>query len=433
MQQIHPYFLRSDCALDLESVPATVPAAQGLGLRWLPIYLGMILLGGSWPLVATAQHDKLAISTTNPNSVLLLRNGQTFTGTITRSQGIQAHYTLIDTLGNRLRFPHDQVEFVSDSILEIYAYRRATQVRTSAHSCLALAQWCMHLRLFDQAQQQIDNAISIDGRSATITRLEVRLNLLRSPPVRQAAPSNGRVASTNIVSADQVQQRINEFPAGVVYHFTHSVQPLLLNRCALAACHGPNPKSSFVLFRTSAKRIIPQRISLRNLYNTLATLDLVQPENSSLLKAATTVHGPQNQPTLGVDESEIIASLVDWVRVVATTPHPLVATPVKPDVPQQPIMYQHRNFQDAEQQIPPNTEPTPLNPSSLPNGLQQWIQSQQPQRTRSALGLGIILPIEMQGPTLGTMKISPPQRVNLTPDVGGNFSLPSSRLLQRTR
>ncbi|MBT4013233.1 MAG: hypothetical protein HOF15_13060, partial [Planctomycetaceae bacterium] len=248
-----------------------------------------------------------------------------------------------------------------------------------------------------------------------------------------AAPSNGRVASTNIVSADQVQQRINEFPAGVVYHFTHSVQPLLLNRCALAACHGPNPKSSFVLFRTSAKRIIPQRISLRNLYNTLATLDLVQPENSSLLKAATTVHGPQNQPTLGVDESEIIASLVDWVRVVATTPHPLVATPVKPDVPQQPIMYQHRNFQDAEQQIPPNTEPTPLNPSSLPNGLQQWIQSQQPQRTRSALGLGIILPIEMQGPTLGTMKISPPQRVNLTPDVGGNFSLPSSRLLQRTR
>ncbi len=433
MRQIHRYFLRLGCAFHLESVPATAPADQQHGLRCLLIYLVMFLLGGSWPLVAAAQSDTFAIPATNPNRVLLLRNGQTFTGAITKSQDKQAHYTLIDALGNQLRFPHDQVEFVSDSILEIYAYRRATQVRTNAHACLALAQWCMHLRLFDQAQQQIDNAISLDGPSATITLLEVRLNLLRSPYVHQAAQSNGRVAATNIVSADQVQQRINEFPDGVVYHFIHSVQPLLLNRCALAACHGPNPKSSFVLFRTSAKRIIPHRISLRNLYNTLATLDLVRPENSSLLKAATTVHGPQNQPTLGVDESQRIASLVDWVRVVATTPHSLVANPMKSDVPQQSIMYQHRNSQDAKQMIPPNSKPTSLNPSVIPNGLQQWIESQQPQRTRSALGLGIILPIEMLGPTLGTMKIGPPQRVNLTPDVGGNFSLPSSRLLQQTR
>ena len=61
------------------------------------------------------------------------------------------------------------------------------------------------------------------------------------------------------------------------------------------------------------------------------------------------------------------------------------------------------------------------------------MQSQQPQQLQSALGLGVVLPVEMQGPTFGTMKITPTRRVNLTPGIGGNFSLPSSRILRQYR
>ncbi|MBT4694333.1 MAG: hypothetical protein HOB73_13410 [Planctomycetaceae bacterium] len=383
-----------------------------------------------------AQHKTPSVPISNNKYVLLLRNGQTFTGAIVESTGPHPHYTLTDTLGNQLRFPKDQVEFISDSILEVYAYRRASQVRNNAPACLALAQWCMQLRLFIQAQEQIDKAIIISGRTVAISRLETRLDLLRSPPPGHRGQSFDNGTTTKVINADQVQKRIDQFPVGIVHQFVRSVQPLLINRCAVAGCHGPNPQSTFVLFRTSAKRATPHRISLRNLYNTLTTLDLIQPENSSLLTAATTAHGELNQPPLGFDASQEIANLVNWVRVVASAPtHNIDVAPLNRIIPQNPIIYQRDNTHRSEKMKTPDSAPQPptLNPPVMPNKLQQWIQSKEPSETRSALGLGVVLPVEMLGPTLGMMKITPTSRVNLTPDIGGNFFLPSNRILQQNR
>ncbi len=403
---------------------------QRISLRCVARYLAILPLVAFWSVIADAQYQTDKTPNSNTSSVLLLRNGQTFSGAIVKSSANQPHYTLIDDSGNQLRFPSDQVEFVSDSILEVYAYRRATQIRNNAPACLALAQWCMQSRLFDQAQEQIDNAITIAGRTTTITRLEVRLDLLRSPPTGHTSQPNGTASSTQIISADQVRQRIDQFPDAVVHQFIRSVQPLLLNRCALAGCHGPSPKSGFVLFRTTATRPVPHRISQRNLYNTLTTLDLLQPVNSSLLTAATTVHGRQKQPVLDIDASKEIAHLVNWVRVVASTPaHNINSIPLKPSLTQGPIMYQHGDPQRTEKmQTPDSKLPAKiLNVPVIPSKLQQWMQSRQPHQSQSALGLGVVLPVEMQGPTFGSMKIPPTQRVNLTPGLGGSFSLPSER------
>ena len=262
---------------------------QRISLRFLARCLSIILFLAFWSVHANAQYQIVETPNTSNNSVLLLRNGQTFNGVIVKSSTIQPHYTLTDDSGNQLRFTNDQVEFVSDSLLEVYAYRRATQIRNNAPACLALAQWCMQSRLFTQAQDQIDNAIAIAGRTTASARLEVRLDLLRSPPTGHALQAKGTTVPTQVISADQVRQRINQFPDGVMHQFIRTVQPLLLKRCALAGCHGPTPKSGFVLFRTTSTRPVPHRISQRNLYNTLATLDLIQPENSSLLTAATSV------------------------------------------------------------------------------------------------------------------------------------------------
>ena len=430
MQQTLRQLLSAFCAFQLESIPTTVAVVQRLVQRYLPKYLVVILFATSWPILVTAQSG--TIPKPNNRSVLLLRNGQTFTGALTKSTSIQAYYTLIDDLGNQLRFPKSQVEFVSDSLLEIYAYRRATQIRNNAPACLALAQWCMQLQLFDQAQEQIDNATTISGRSSSIARLEIRLDLLRSPPASLTVHSIDRAASTTIVSAEEVQHRIDQFRSSVVQQFIGSVQPLLLNHCALAGCHGPSPKSTYVLFRTSAKRIIPRRITQRNLYNTLTTLDLDHPENSSLLTSATTAHGMQPAPALDISATQQIAALVNWVRIVAATPtHHADSNVTNPNIASRPIMYQQGRSQRTEKMTTPDSDPPlpSLNPPILPLKFQPWVQSPQRQPTRSTLGLGVALPVEMQGPTLGIMKIAPPKRVNLTPNLGGSFSLPSQRFL----
>ena len=405
-------------------------ANQRFSRRWLTRYVTILPLMVFWSLIATAQYQSLENPNTKHNGVLLLRNGQTFSGVIVKSSPNQPHFTLIDDSGNRLRFPNDQVEFISDSILEVYAYRRATQIRNNAPACLALAQWCMQSRLFDQAQEQIDSAITIAGRSGTITRLQIRLDLLRSPPIGRALQPNVTAPTTQTISADQVQQRIDQYPDGVVHQFIRSVQPLLLNRCALAGCHGPSPQSVFVLFRTTAKRPVPHRITQRNLYNTLSTLDLNQPENSTLLTSATTAHGSQKRPALEIDASQEIANLVNWVRVMASTPvHNSNLQSLKPTNTLGPIMYQHGDIQRREKMLTPDSKISTemQNTPAIPNKLQQWMQTRQPQQSQSALGLGVVLPVEMQGPTLGSMKISPTQRVNLNPGLGGIFALPSER------
>jgi hypothetical protein len=434
--QLARHITRFRCALHPTANGTAVKVKQRHSLHFLVRCLAIFPLVAFWSMIGNAQDQTITIPNTKTNSVLLLRNGHTFRGAIVKSPGNPQHYTLIDVSGNQLRFPIDQVEFVSDSILEVYAYRRATQIRNSAPACLSLAQWCMQSRLLDQAQHQIDNAITIDGRTAAINRLQVRLELLRSPPTIHATQPVGTIASTEIISAEQVRQRIDQYPDGVVHQFIRTVQPLLLNRCALAGCHGPSPKSGFVLFRTTANRPVPHRITQRNLYNTLTTIDLVQPENSPLLTAATTIHASQKRPLLDIDASQEIAHLVNWVRVVASTStHNMDSISLKPILTPGPIMYQHGQSQRTEKMITPDSNPPTesLNSTVVPNKLQHWKQSRQTQQSQSSFGLGVVLPVEMQGPTFGSMKLPLTQRVNLTPGVGGIFALPSEQNLLQKR
>ena len=399
-------------------------SVRRLDRRCLLKHLFLMMLTSLWPVLSAAQFSSTPTVTDNPKSVLLLRNGQTFTGLIVKPTEMSTHYIVRDPLGNRLRFPSDQVEFVSDSLLEIYAYRRASQIRNNATACLELAQWCMQSQLFTEAQDQINNAIAINGRSRAAVQLEIRLDLLRSAWVSSTAESTTTNSSRRIIDADIVQRRIDQLSAGVLQQFIQSIQPLLLNRCAVAGCHGPSPRSSYVLFRTSAKHAVPHRVSQRNLYNTVATLDLDKPERSLFLTAATTSHGPQNKPTLGTDASEDIATLMNWLRVVASNPASgYHSDTINHPIANRPIMYQQGNSQQTTKMQTPDAVTEP----------QQWTRPQKPEQKQSALGFGAALPVEMLGPTLGRMKLMPTKSVNLTPNFPGNFSLPSSRFLPQRR
>ena len=429
-------FLPMRCSFNLIFFTISKLLARRLDRRCLLKHLFFMMLTSLWPVVSAAQFSSIPAVTENGKSVLLLRNGQTFTGLIAKPADMATHYIVLDPLGNRLRFPSDQVEFVSDSLLEIYAYRRASQIRNNATACLQLAQWCMQSQLFTEAQDQINNAIAINGRSRAAVQLEIRLDLLRSASVSSTAESTNTNASRSIIDADIVQRRIDQLSAGVLQQFIHSIQPLLLNRCAVAGCHGPSPRSSYLLFRTSAKHAVPHRVSQRNLYNTLATLDLDKPDRSLLLTAATTSHGAQTKPSLEMDASEDITTLVNWVRVVATNPaRGFHSDTINHPTAHRPIMYQQGNSQQTTKMQTPDTKPSDpaLDAPDAATQPQQWTQSQKPEQTQSALGFGAALPVEMLGPTLGRMKLMPTKSVNLTPNFPGNFSLPSSRFLPQRR
>ena len=387
--------------------------------------------------------------------VLLLRNGQTFTGAYRHTND---HYTIVDPNGSSIRFTSGQVEFISDSLLEVYAYQRAKRIRNNVPACLELAQWCMHHGLYIKAREQLKEAVSLEPSNPTIQQFTVRLDLLMSPPRLPIQPGlpHPTPSSASPVNMELIQQRVDRLNPAVVQHFVIKIQPLLFNRCALAGCHGPNPQSDYILFRTSVRKAVPQRVTLRNLYNTLQQIELNQPVHSQLLLAATSAHGGQREPSLKLGQTDQISRLVNWVRAVSTSPE---YSPDNPDVKasKTPIQPQTNRFFAQQMQVPaslnlhkmatPDNQPsrTQLNPPittpSRPDDagqahsapFQQWLNRGEELKKKDALQHGITLPVEMQDPRLGTLKIEPAQKVNLTPGMESQFSLPSDRILRSVK
>ena len=102
-------------------------------------------------------------------------------------------------------------------------------------------------------------------------------------------------------------------PVGTVETFTTTVQPMLLNSCATAGCHGTGATSPFVLSRPALGSAMPRRLTQRNLSNALQWIDREKPMESKLLSSAKDPHAPnQASGAAGLDPAKY-QELVAWV------------------------------------------------------------------------------------------------------------------------
>ena len=125
---------------------------------------------------------------------------------------------------------------------------------------------------------------------------------------------------SKLVSTDVILKRVKQIEPLAIQVFASQLQPLLLNRCAVAGCHGPNPRSSYQLITARWTKTIPQNITLRNLYNSLQFVNFAKPEDSAILTLATSPHGGLKLPLVSLkQEPGQLKTLVNWVRIVTST------------------------------------------------------------------------------------------------------------------
>jgi hypothetical protein len=304
------------------------------------IFLLMTLLAlvGACAQVARADEsssEAAAQPAATPNqdtSLVVLRNGEVLSGRVSREAG----RTIVATEGAEIRLSPREVDFICQTLDEAYTIQHNRVVAGRIEDHLNLADWCLRHELLGYAAQEITEGMKLDPKDRRVRLLDAKLRRALLPtPAAMAEPSDISAAARP-VSADELERLVRSLPAGTVESFTATIQPMLLNYCATAGCHGPNSSSSYTLLRAPLERVAARRLTERNLYNTLQWIDKENPLDSKLLSAAREPHGPnQASGITGVGTAKY-QELASWV--VFSSPYSFggLGTSVAKNLPKTP-------------------------------------------------------------------------------------------------
>ncbi len=229
---------------------------------------------------ATAQIVPVA----GQDGVLLLHSGQTFEGKISLVEGI--YYVRLAK--GEIRVKASDVEFVCRDLEEGYQRKRAALSQNTVQNHLMLADWCLQHGLFVQASQELGEAKAREPNNPKVHLLEQRMKLANYRP---SAIKPVAKKPADIPTREDLDRMIRGMPPKAVETFANSIQPLLLNNCTNAGCHGAQSDAKYHLLRLPASRVPSRRLTQRNLNATLEFIDHNNPDESPLLTVPTQPHG----------------------------------------------------------------------------------------------------------------------------------------------
>ncbi len=243
------------------------------------------------------------------SGVLLLRNGQTLEG---RIQAGEEGYVVV-VPGGQICVKRFEVLACCRDLAEVYRYKLNLIRLDSAQDRLALAQWCHQVGLLAEAERELAAATALDPTHPLIPVL--RRQLRTSPLVPEGGPVGGQPAPGP--STYELDLMVRGMPPGTVETFVQTIQPLLVNRCGAAACHGQTSPSRFRLLRTPPEGLPSRRVTQRNLYAVLQWIDRAHPEQSPLVTVPLRPHGTARAPVFADHQLTQYRQLVAWCYRVA--------------------------------------------------------------------------------------------------------------------
>ncbi|MBL9122233.1 MAG: hypothetical protein JNG90_01285, partial [Planctomycetaceae bacterium] len=241
--------------------------------------------------------------------VLVLSNGQTLAGKITRAG--DRYYVALESGAINLSSQH--VVLQCRDLQEAYERQRDARIQPRVHDHLKLANWCIQNKMPREARVELDAASACEPNHPKIAVLRRRLELEQQPAPDR--PATAPAAAP--VQPQELERLVRSMPPGTMEGFANTVQPLLLNHCATAACHGAQAKNSFKLVRGAGGAPPSRRVTQRNLHQLLAFIDRDNPSESRVLEAAGEAHGATQTPILKGRDSEQFRQLAQWVSQVS--------------------------------------------------------------------------------------------------------------------
>ncbi len=240
--------------------------------------------------------------------VLVLRTDRVLRGNILR---VGDRYVVTMREHDEVSVAVDAVALRCDSLTDAYQHkRRELPPAAKVADHLKLADWCLRYDLMQAAAEQLMAAQRRDPLDPANARFEKRLKFAAN---QVPTPAPRPRQTTQYAALAELDAQMRSLPAGVVAQFTHTVQPLLINRCGGGNCHGVNSTAEFRILSTSRARTIPRRFTQRNLLAVLELLDRKQPGRSPLLMMSALPHGGAENPPLRDKDVEQTQRLAEWI------------------------------------------------------------------------------------------------------------------------
>jgi hypothetical protein len=241
--------------------------------------------------------------------VLLLKNGQVLQGRVVP----RGDRYMVFSPGTELQIKVAEVEKVCLTMDEVYAHRRLSMQQDSAQAHLELAQWCLRAGVLEGARAELLDAMALDHKHPLVPLVQRRLELATAPPdrTREDRPAAPRPLAPG-PSTEELERMVHGMSPKTVETFTRNVQPILLNSCATASCHGQPAAKGFQLSRMSTSNGASSRLTQRNLYAVLQLVDHDDPAASPLVTVPTKAHGTAKAPVFTSQQLPQYRQLVDW-------------------------------------------------------------------------------------------------------------------------
>lgn len=269
-------------------------------------------------LVDHSQGDDPSEGSVARTGVLVLRNGRIATGRILRSGG---DFVVEHRHGN-IWFAGTEVRLHCASLNDAYGQlHEAAEKEASPKAHLVLARWCVTNKLLDEAHLELDCALALNPESEEARDMLRRLEELREAHrVPEPAPKAAVhvSAGTSPRHADDEIESLAGVSREQARQFTRRIQPLLVNNCAIAGCHGPQSETGFRLQRVVPGRNTSRMESERNLAEILEQVDFQSPRSSPLLTIPRGKHGRNGKTGFpGPRGADQYNDLRQWVLAIA--------------------------------------------------------------------------------------------------------------------
>ena len=171
------------------------------------------------------------------DSLLLLRNGRLLQGRITLTGD---RYAVVIP-GGEISVKASDVQQHCRDVADAYRVKRAMARLDSVQDHVELAQWCHRLGLAELAAEELAEAKAIEPTHPMLPLVERQLRV-----ALQSKDAAGEAAAPAISgpSVQDFDRMVRVMPPKTVETFAQVIQPMLVNHCGSAACHGPGAPES---------------------------------------------------------------------------------------------------------------------------------------------------------------------------------------------
>jgi hypothetical protein len=248
---------------------------------------------------------------------VLLHNGEVLQGRIL-GDGQRYRIELAD--GGAAVLPHRDIWRVERSLRDLYEFRLQDAERHGGAAHFDLARWCLKQQLYAEASVQVAIAQRADLDAEMLRDLRARIEVAVSNRQRQAARPT--IPVRQISAPDPLADRESAVPQPVhaselsppaLEEFSKSIQPLLINRCGNATCHGRASQTDFRLAEPPRRALYTPRLTQRNAAASLQYVNFAASSASGLLEWSARPHAGMKSAALNQEQLE---SLRRWLATV---------------------------------------------------------------------------------------------------------------------